>query len=68
MIVIKRNCSSSKKDDLYKQSYTFGDYTIRFTENEYRAFTNLRLDWKVEPEILLESIIEEGLYALWSAE
>ena len=63
MIEVKRNCSSSRKDDLSELTYTFGDYTIRFTEDEYRAFTDLIADSKEKPEDLLAALIEEGLYS-----
>lgn len=63
MIEIERNCSSSRKDSLEKLTYTFGNYTIRFTEDEYRAFTDLIADSKEKPEDLLAALIEEGLYS-----
>ena len=63
MIEIKRNCSSSKKDDLSKLTYTFGDYTIRFTDEEYRALTDLIAESKERPEDILQAMIEEGLYS-----
>lgn len=63
MITVKRNCSSSRKDSLEKQTYTFGDWTIVFSEDEYRYFTDLVSDSKEKPEDILQAIIEEGLYS-----
>lgn len=68
MIEIKRTCSSSKQDNLSKLTYTFGDYTIRFTEEEYRALTDLIADSKEKPEDLLAALIEEGLYSFMGVE
>ena len=63
MIEVKRTCSSSRKDNLSKLTYTFGDWTIRFTEEEYRALTDLIAESKEKPEDILQAIIEEGLYS-----
>lgn len=63
MIIVKRNCSSSRKDSLEKQTYTFGDWTIIFSEDEYRYLTDLISDSKEKPEDILQAIIEEGLYS-----
>ena len=63
MITVKRNCSSSRKDSLEKLTYTFGDWTIIFTEEEYRAITDLIAESKERPEDILQAIIEEGLYS-----
>ena len=68
MIEIKRSCSSSRKDDLPKLTYTFGDWTIRFTEEEYRALTDLIAESKEKPEDILQAIIEEGLYSFMRVE
>ena len=68
MITVKRNCSSSRKDSLEKQSYTFGDWTIIFSEDEYRYLTDLIADSKEKPEDILAAIIEEGLYSFMGGE
>ena len=61
MIEIKRNCSSSIKDG--GDRLTFGDFTIRFTDDEYiqfMEFANTRLD----RQDALASVITEGLKAV----
>lgn len=63
MITVKRNCSSSRKDSLEKLTYTFGDWTIIFTEEEYRAITDLIAESGDAPELILQGMIEEGLYS-----
>ena len=63
MITVKRNCSSSRKDNLEKLTYTFGDFTIIFSEEEYRAITDLIAESKEQPEVILQAMIEEGLYS-----
>lgn len=68
MIVIKRNCSSSIKDNLTDQKFTFGDFTIRFEEEEYRAITDLISDTNDNPVMVLQAIIEEGLWSLMQPE
>ena len=68
MIVIKRNCSSSIKDNLTDQKFTFGDFTIRFEGDEYRYLTDLISDTKENPVLILQAIIEEGLWSLMQPE
>lgn len=68
MIEIKRNCSSSRKDELSKLTYTFGSFTIRFTDEEYRALTDLIAESKEKPEDILQAILEEGLYSFMRVE
>ena len=63
MITVKRNCSSSKKDCLDKQTYTFGDYTIIFSGDDYRYITDLIAESGDRPELILQGMIEEGLYS-----
>ena len=63
MIDVKRNCSSSIKDSLTNQTFTFGDFTIRFTEDEYRYITDLISESGENPVLILAAIIEEGLYS-----
>lgn len=68
MIVIKRNCSSSLKDNVTDHKFTFGDFTIRFTEDEYDSLKDLLTDTKENPVLILQAIIEEGLYSLMGGE
>ena len=68
MIVIKRNCSSSLKDNVTDHSFSFGDFTIRFTEDEYDNLKDLITDTKEDPLLILQAIVAEGLYSLMGGE
>jgi len=68
MIVIGRNCNSSLEDDLSSHSYIFGNFTIKFTEDEYNYLSDLLTDTKERPEFILKAIIEEGLYSFMDGE
>lgn len=68
MIVIKRNCGSSIKDSFENHAFSFGDFTIRFTEDEYDSLKDLITDTKEDPLLILQAIIEEGLYSLMGGE
>ena len=57
MIEIKRNCSSSIRDDPVKDKLTFGDFTIVISEEDYRAYVWLKFLLKLDPiEMLLLTI------------
>lgn len=58
MIEIKRNCSSSITD--HGDSLTFGDFTIRFTDDEYIMFMQF-VNTKLDRQDALRCTILEGL-------
>lgn len=66
MIVIKRECSSSIRDDPVQKKITFGSFTVRIDDWDYRAFDLLKNELKLKPVDLMEEIILEGLAALYN--
>lgn len=64
MIVIKRNCSSSIRDDPLKDKITFGDFTIVISYEDHEAFDWLKIELKASPMDLLQMIILEGIDSL----
>ena len=57
MIEIKRNCSSSVRNDPVKHQITFGDFTIRITEEDYDQLDLILQDCKLQPVEALEELI-----------
>ena len=61
MIEIKRNCSSSVRNDPVKQQITFGDFTIRITEEDWQQFDFVLQDCQLKPVEALEELIYAAL-------
>lgn len=57
MIEIKRKCSSSVRNDPVKKQITFGDFTLRITEEDYDQFDLILQDCKLSPVEALEELI-----------
>lgn len=68
MIVIKTDGMDCHKDSFEQQKYKFYDFLLEFTEEEYRAFTDLLSDTKEDPIVILQAIIEEGLWSIMQPE
>ena len=64
MIVIKRNVSSSIKDNCIDEKITFGDFTITLSEVEYRELQAIMDDDGLKPLEALQVALEEGLWHL----
>lgn len=61
LIEIKRNCSSSIRNDPVKQQITFGNFTIKITEEEWQQFDIVLQDCKLSPVEALEELIYASL-------
>ena len=61
MIEIKRNCSSSIRNDPEKLQITFGDFTIKITATNWMTFNEIIRRFNFKPDELLKNIILKGL-------
>ena len=61
MIEIKRKCSSSIRFDPVKKQITFGDFTLRITEEDYDQWDLILQDCKLSPVEALEELIYAAL-------
>lgn len=61
MIELKRKCSSSVRQDPVKQSITFGDFTLKITEDDWQLFDCVLQDCKLSPVEALEELIYAAL-------
>lgn len=57
MIELKRKCSSSVRQDPVKHSITFGDFTLKITDEEWQKFDLILQDCKLSPVEALEEMI-----------
>lgn len=61
MIVIKRSCNSSIRNDPVQEKITFGAFTIMIGEIDYTAFDWLSRDLELKPADLLQEVILAGI-------
>lgn len=61
MIEIKRKCSSSIRNDPVKKQITFGDFTLRITEEDWEQFDLILQDSQVSPIEALEELMYAAL-------
>lgn len=61
MIELKRKCSSSVRQDPVKHSITFGDFTLKITEEDWQLFDCVLQDCKLSPVEALEELIYAAL-------
>lgn len=61
MITIKRNCSSSVREDPVNHKITLGDFTIKIDEGSYDMFRYLMDEIKIDAVECLRFVIYEGL-------
>lgn len=61
MIELKRKCSSSVRQDPVKRSITFGDFTLKITEDDWQLFDCVLQDCKLSPVEALEELIYAAL-------
>lgn len=61
MIEIKRKCSSSIRNDPVKKQITFGDFTLRITEEDWDQWDLILQDCKLSPVEALEELIYAAL-------
>lgn len=61
MIEIKRNCSSSVRNDPVKKQIVFGDFTIRFDDHDAEIFDLVMIELHVKPVEVLESLLMIGI-------
>lgn len=61
MIEIKRNCSSSVKEDPDNEKIIFRNFTIRLTDQEYLIFKALMVMTEQPPVEALEDLILSAL-------
>ena len=61
MIEIKRKCSSSVRNDPVKKQITFGDFTLRITEEDYDQWDLILQDCQLSPVEALEELIYAAL-------
>ena len=61
MIEIKRNCSSSVKEDPDNEKIIFGNFTIRFTDEEYHIFEAFKDMTEQSPVEALEDFLLSAL-------
>ncbi len=62
MIELKRKCSSSIRQDPVKHSITFGDFTLKITEDDWDIFDQVLQDCKLSPVEALEELIYAALW------
>lgn len=67
MIVIKDH-PLTYRDCFIDHKFKCEDLTIEFTEDEYDSLKDLLTDTKENPVVILQAIIEEGLYSLMGGE
>lgn len=65
MIEIKRKCSSSVRNDPVEKKITFGDFTIRITEEDWDHFDSVLQDCKLSPVEALEQVLYAALDPYW---
>lgn len=61
MITIKRNCSSSVRDDPVNHKITYGDFTITIDEGSYDLLRSMMDEIKINAVEALRFAIYEGL-------
>lgn len=61
MIEIKRNCSSSVRNDPVKKQIVFGDFTIRFEDHDAEIFNLVMTELHITNVDMLESLLMIGI-------